>query len=140
MAEAIRLEIVTPVAAAFSDDVSEVVLPGVLGEMDVMPGHVPLMTLLNAGSVRCVTAAGDRLFAISGGFAEIGPDRVTVMVEHCEGTDDVDMEHARIELSELEKRMDVGDFASMEELHEENEKLRRARARIEIVEKATARR
>ncbi len=139
MADKIHLQIVTPQRAAFSDVVSEVTLPGELGELGVMPGHRPLMTLIGGGEVLAETPQGQRHFAIDGGFAEILPDKVTILVRSCEGADEVDVEHARALLTELEKREISHESLSDAELREHAAELAKTRARLSIVERAAGR-
>jgi F-type H+-transporting ATPase subunit epsilon len=139
MADQIHLEIVTPQRAAFSEVVSEVTIPGELGELGVMPGHRPLMTLISGGEVVAMTPTGERHFAIDGGFAEILPDKVTILVRSCEGADEVDVEHARLLLAELENREISHDALSDAELRAHAEELAKTRARLSIVERAAAR-
>jgi F-type H+-transporting ATPase subunit epsilon len=138
-ADTLLLEIVTPQRAVFSESVREVALPGDLGEMDVLPGHLPLMTLIAGGEVTAVTANGTRRFAIDGGFAEILSDRVTILVRSCEGAEDVDLDKARTLLTELEGR-DISEGTATEQvLREHREALAKTRARMRIVEHATKR-
>ena len=81
MATTLRLEIVTPDARAYSDDVEMVVIPGVEGEMGVLPQHVPLMTQIHPGEL-VVTKAGQQIhLAIGEGFVEITGDRVNVLTD-----------------------------------------------------------
>lgn len=137
MAEALTLEIVTPQRAAYAGSASEVVLPGFLGELGVLPGHLPLVTLLRSGELTLKSADGSRSFAIGAGFAEVLPDKVTVLVRHCDGADDVDLEHAKEILATLTKKLDAGEFESEAEMEEHLEEAARHRARLSIVERAT---
>ena len=137
MADMINLEIVTPARAAFAGAVSEVVLPGHLGELGVLPGHLPLVTLLRGGALVAKTAQGERSFAIGNGFAEVLPDRVTVLVRHCEGADECDAEHAREALAAIEKKLDEGDFLDDADMEAHADEAARHRARLAIVSKAT---
>ena len=137
MADTLELQIVTPERAAFSGAVSEVTLPGNVGELGVLPAHRQLLTLLNAGQIVARTTSGERAFAIGSGFAEVMPDRVTVLTSHCDGADDIDVAHARERVAALEKKLDESDFVSDAELAEHVEELARERARLEIVNRAT---
>ena len=77
----LRLEIVTPDARAYSDDVEMVVIPGVEGEMGVLPQHVPLMTQIHPGEL-VVTKDGQQIhLAVGEGFVEITGDRVNVLTD-----------------------------------------------------------
>ena len=79
---AFRLEIVTPEGKAFADEVSDVVLPGGLGEMDVLPSHSNLVTTLVPGELRYKSPDGSsHELAIGSGFAEIQGDHVNVLTD-----------------------------------------------------------
>ena len=137
MADTLLLEIVTPQRAVFSEQVREVALPGELGEMDVLPGHLPLMTLVPGGEVIAVTDSGSRHFAVDGGFAEILGDKVTIIVRSCEGANEVDAEKARTHLTELEAIEISPETLSNEQLREHTEALAKTRARLKIIAHAT---
>ena len=79
---AFRLEIVTPEGKAFSDEVTDVVLPGGLGEMDVLPSHSNLVSTLLPGELRYKAKDGStHELAIGSGFAEIQGDHVNVLTD-----------------------------------------------------------
>ena len=81
MAATLRLEIVTPDHRAYSDDVEMVVIPGIEGEMGILPMHVPLMTLITPGEL-VVTKGGQTLhLAIGEGFVEVTQERVNVLTD-----------------------------------------------------------
>lgn len=85
----LRLEIVTPEAKTFSDDVDQVVLPGVEGEFGVLPGHERLITQILPGEL-VVTQNGQQQFlAVGEGFVEVQPDRVSVLTDMAVKADDI---------------------------------------------------
>jgi F-type H+-transporting ATPase subunit epsilon len=94
----LKLEIVTPEAKTYSEDVEMVTLPGIDGEMGIYPQHVPLMTQIVAGEV-IVRKAGQELFlAVGEGFAEIAGDHVSILTDmaiRAENIDEVKAEEAR---------------------------------------------
>jgi F-type H+-transporting ATPase subunit epsilon len=77
----LRLEIVTPEAKTYSDDVDMVVLPGIEGELGILPQHVPLMTQLQPGELHVKKGMEDVWLAVGQGFVEIGPDHVSVLTD-----------------------------------------------------------
>ena len=77
MADRLHLEIVTPSRRVVEVEVDEVRLPGALGEMGVLPGHIPLLTSLAAGPLTYFDGSSETKYAVQGGFAEVLPDRVT---------------------------------------------------------------
>jgi F-type H+-transporting ATPase subunit epsilon len=90
----LRLEIVTPEAKAFSEEVDMVVLPGVEGELGVLPLHVPLMTRLLPGEVRITQGQKQMELVVGNGFVEILPDRVAILTDMAMTDSDVDEQSA----------------------------------------------
>lgn len=94
----LKLEIVTPDAKVFSDDVDMVTLPGVEGEMGIYPMHVPLMTQLAAGEITVRKGGQDFFLAVGDGFVEITGERVAVLTDmaiKAENIDEAKAEEAR---------------------------------------------
>src|SRR5947209_19335220 len=98
MANTLKLEIVTPEAKTYSEDVEMVTLPAVEGEMGVFPQHVPLMTQLVAGEIIVRKEGRDYFLAVGEGFVEITGDRVAIMTDmaiRAENIDEAKAEEAR---------------------------------------------
>ena len=82
MAEKLFLEVVTPTQAVVSEEVEMVVAPGTEGEFGVLKGHTTFLTSLKSGVMRFKTATGtEKSFQVEGGFAEVLPDKVTILAE-----------------------------------------------------------
>jgi F-type H+-transporting ATPase subunit epsilon len=77
----LKLEIVTPEATAYSEDVEMVTLPGAEGELGVYPNHVPLLTTLNPGELRVLKGGQETFLAIGEGFVEITGTSVSVLTD-----------------------------------------------------------
>ena len=77
----LRLEIVTPEKLAYEDDVDMVLVPGIDGEMGILPHHTPLVSLLGVGELTIRKGGSEETFAIAGGFLQVRPDKVVVMAE-----------------------------------------------------------
>ena len=77
----LKLEIVTPEAMVYSEDVDMVTLPGVEGEMGIFPMHVPLMTQVVAGEVSVRKDGKDFFLAIGDGFVEVTGERVSILTD-----------------------------------------------------------
>lgn len=90
MAATLKLEIVTPEAKIYSEDVDMVTLPAVEGEMGVYPMHVPLMTQVVSGELIARKAGVDHFLAIGEGFVEITGDRVAVLTDMAIRAGDID--------------------------------------------------
>ncbi len=94
----LKLEIVTPEARVYSEDVDMVTLPGVEGEMGIFPHHVPLMTQLAAGEITARKGGQDYFLAVGDGFVEITGDRVSIITDmaiRAENIDEAKAEEAR---------------------------------------------
>jgi F-type H+-transporting ATPase subunit epsilon len=106
MAGTIRLEVVTPEKIVVSEEAQIVMAPGVLGEFGVLIGHTPFLTALKNGAVRFNDSKGDEhSIFVSGGFAEVLPDQVTILAESAERRRDIDVERARKALERAQKRL-----------------------------------
>jgi len=92
--ESIHLEIVTPEQRLVNEVVDEVVLPGSEGSLGVLPGHTPLLTTLGIGELMYRRGTARRFLAIAWGFAEVLPDRVSVLAEIAERAEGIDRERA----------------------------------------------
>lgn len=90
----LQLEIVTPEAKVFSEEVDMVVLPGVEGELGVLPLHVPLMTRLLPGEVRITQGQKQVELVVGNGFIEVLPDRVCILTDMALADSEVDEQTA----------------------------------------------
>ena len=86
----LRLEIVTPEAKIYSEDVDGVPIPGADGEYGILPLHVPLITALKPGPLKVQKGGQEILIATGGGFAEVMPDHVSVLTDMALRDTDVD--------------------------------------------------
>ena len=77
----LRLEVVTPDAKTYSEDVDMVTIPGLDGEFGILPLHVPLITALQPGELRILKNGQETFLATGGGFAEVLPDRVSILTD-----------------------------------------------------------
>jgi len=132
----VTLDIVTPERAIFHGQVSEVIIPGELGQMGILSGHINLMTLIRAGELIAKTAEGERRFAVASGFAEVTGSSVMVLVDAGEGSSEIDVERARKALAAAESRALDTASLSAEELESHYETLARARNRIAVFERS----
>jgi F-type H+-transporting ATPase subunit epsilon len=105
MAGTLKLEIVTPEARTYSDDVEMVTLPGVEGEMGVYPQHVPLMTQLVPGEIVVRKNGQDSFLAVGDGFVEITAERVAILTDMAIKSDDIDEAKAEEARRKAEARL-----------------------------------
>jgi F-type H+-transporting ATPase subunit epsilon len=100
-----RLDIVTAEREVFSDDIDEVVAPGVQGQLGILPYHAPLMTTLLPGELLVKKGGEEFYLAISGGFIEVRPDRIIVLADAAERVDEIDIARAEEAKRRAEKRL-----------------------------------
>jgi F-type H+-transporting ATPase subunit epsilon len=101
----IHLSIVTPERSLVSETVDEVVLPGIEGYLGALPGHTPLLTSLKIGEIKYRLAGAWRYLAVSWGFVEILPDRITVLADVAEKAEEIDVERAKKKAESVQAEM-----------------------------------
>ena len=114
----LTLTVVSPEREVLREnDIDMVVAPGIDGELGLMPRHAPLVTQLQAGTLRYRSGGDERYLTILGGFLQVMQDTVTVLADGSERSDEIDLEraeHARAEaLRELEAARTGGDDATV---------------------------
>ena len=106
MAKELFLEVVTPQSAIVSEEVQIVVAPGSEGEFGALKGHTTFLTSLKVGTLRYKDANGkERFLFINGGFAEVLPDKVTILAESAERRQHIDVQRATDAKERAEKRI-----------------------------------
>ena len=91
----IRCEIVSQDKTVFQGDVDIVILPGIAGEMGILPHHAPVLTVLKYGVIKIRQHGKEELFVVAGGMAEVQPDIVTVLAEAAENIEEIDITRAK---------------------------------------------
>ena len=130
----INLEIVTPEKKVVSESVDSVSVPTAKGEIGIMPNHAPLISTLRSGVLKYSKSGATSEMVVSGGFVEVGTDKVSVLADIAEITDDIDIESARSEREEAQKLL--GEWKGSEEDFEiELERLEKAQARLQLTGK-----
>jgi len=109
--DSIQLIVVTPERQLLRESVVEVTMPGLDGQLGILPGHAPLMTELGIGELayRTSTSSQPVVLAVISGFAEVLPDRVTVLAETAERAEEIDLARAEEAKARAEKRLSAGD-------------------------------
>lgn len=131
MAETIHLDIVTPEKVIFSDSVDMVTAPGTLGEFGVLPGHADFVTSIEIGEV-CIKKGDKSYFvAISGGFAEVMSDRVIILADTAEMSQEIDIKRAEAAKNKAEEKLKTI-TSEDEEYQEIVNALKRAENRIRV--------
>lgn len=101
----LKLEIVTPEAKIYSEDVDSVLVPGSEGEIGVLPEHMPLLTALIAGELRVMKNGQETLLAVGDGFVEITPTSVSVLTDMAVAANDVDETAAEAAIKRAEEAL-----------------------------------
>lgn len=138
MANSFQLEIVTPEKLVVRDTAEEVQIPGRNGYIGVLPGHAPLITELGSGEISYRSNGELHRFSMAWGFAEVLPDKVTVLAETVERADEIDVNRAQQSLTK------AGDLLKSAQTEEEfsvaTAKVQRAEARIGVAQRKESQR
>jgi F-type H+-transporting ATPase subunit epsilon len=109
MADTFQLEIVTPDKLVVKDTAEEMQIPGKNGYMGVLPGHAPLISELGVGQISYRNGNETHYLCVAWGFAEVLPDKVTILAETAERGEEVNCERAQKAKERAEKRLASGD-------------------------------
>jgi len=102
------LEVVTPDRLVLSTHAEVVVCPGVEGQFGVLPGHIPFLSALEIGEMYYKAGGKTEYLAVSGGFAEVTGEKVTIVAESAEKGREIDVERAKRAAERAEKRIAQG--------------------------------
>jgi len=133
MADTIQLEIVTPDRMIVSDTAQEIQIPGKGGYLGILPGHAPLITEIAVGEITYRSGNETKHIAVAWGFAEVLPEKVTILAETAERAADIDMGRAEQAKQRAEARIKQGG-ADLDYQREEDA-LKRAQTRIDVAAK-----
>lgn len=100
-----NLEIITPSRVVFHEQVTQVRAPGIAGYFGVLAGHTPFITALGIGEIKVSIDSTDQFFATSGGFIEVTPQGVTILVETTEKASEIEVERAQNAKERAKKRL-----------------------------------
>ncbi len=125
------LEIVTPYGLIFSEEADEITAAGSEGEFGVLPGHVPFVTTLKIGMLIWKKGNETKYFFVNWGYAEIGPDKVMVLADSAERSEDIDVERAKAAMQRAEERLKKCEDC---DFHRAEASLERSATRIQIAQ------
>jgi F-type H+-transporting ATPase subunit epsilon len=135
MAEKIQLEVVTPERRVLGEAVEMVTVPGLNGEMGILPGHTPLISQLKTGVLSYVQDGKTSQLHVSGGFVEVRDDHVSVLAEVAERPEEIDAASARAARERFEKQLNAWS-GSEDDLEVAKTELARAEVRLQLGAKA----
>jgi F-type H+-transporting ATPase subunit epsilon len=137
MTDTFKLEIVTPEKKVVDAAAEEMQIPGKNGYLGILPGHAPLITELAVGEITFRENSGssstEQRLAVAWGFAEVLPDKVTILAETAERPSEIDVERARKSKERAEERLTNGD--SEVDVDRALDALHRADTRLEVAAK-----
>jgi F-type H+-transporting ATPase subunit epsilon len=125
----LQLDVITPERRLLSEQVDAATVPGLGGELGVLPGHTPLISQLKTGVLSYTRGGETRRLLVSGGFVEVNDDRVSVLADFAEFPEEVDAARARTERDEAERQL-TSFTGTPEEMAEVRDQLERAGARL----------
>jgi F-type H+-transporting ATPase subunit epsilon len=132
MPDTFQLEIVTPEKKVVDTAAAEVQIPGKNGYLGILPGHAPLITELSVGEIKYRDGGEEQWLAVAWGFAEVLPDKVTILAETAERPNEIDVERARKSKQRAEQRLTSGD--TNVDVERSLNALHKAETRLEVAE------
>jgi F-type H+-transporting ATPase subunit epsilon len=133
MAQTFQLEIVTPDRLVVNDVAEELQMPGKSGYLGILPGHAPLITELAVGEISYRSAGDVHFLAVAWGFAEVLPEKVTILTEIAERPAEIDV--ARAEQAKQRAQERLKSPAPELEYQRAESALQRAETRIDVAKK-----
>jgi F-type H+-transporting ATPase subunit epsilon len=109
MADTFQLEIVTPTKLLVKDAAEEAQIPGASGYLGILPGHAPLITELGVGAITYKASGATHTISVAWGFAEVLPDKVTILAEAAEHPQEIDVPRAEKAKGRAEERLKSND-------------------------------
>lgn len=134
MPDTFQLEIVTPEKLVVKDQAEEMQIPGKNGYLGILPGHAPLITELSVGEISYRQGAQTHFLAVAWGFAEVLPDRVTILAETAERADEIDVKRAQEAKQRAEERLQGGKTET--DYDRAQSSLQRAETRLDVAGKS----
>jgi F-type H+-transporting ATPase subunit epsilon len=130
MADTFQLEIVTPEKKVVDTTAQEVQIPGKNGYLGILPGHAPLITELAVGEITFRENSTQQRLAVAWGFAEVLPNKVTILAESAERPAEIDVARARKAKERAEQRLTSGDISV--DVERALDSLHRAESRLDV--------
>jgi len=134
MADTLQLQVVTPDKRLVDEAVEQVQMPGRTGYLGILPGHAPLISELGPGEMSYTQGGNTRYLAVSWGFAEVLPDKVTVLADAAERPEDINVQRAQQAKARAEEALRKQDPEL--DYEETLRALRRAEVRLEVAARA----
>ena len=132
MAQNLTLEIVTPEKTLLETEAEYVTIPGIIGELGILPGHIPLVTALQSGVLTYKNGSSEKKLAVHFGFAEINQDKISVLANAAELAEDIDIERSKTAQTQTEEQLKeiIFDVDSLEQVEVLQQKLSKTTTRL----------
>ncbi len=136
MNQNLSVEIVTPQRVLIEAEADYVTIPGELGELGVLPGHIPLLTNLQSGVLVYKSGSSEKKLAIHKGYAEVCNDKITILAKTAELAEEIDLERAKSAQQKAEQDLDLAmkETDQLELVSELQQKISRSIARQNTVQ------
>ncbi len=131
----IRCEIVSQDRQVFAGDADMVIVPGIQGEMGILPNHAPLLSTLKFGILRVRYKGLEQVFTVAGGVIEVQPDLITVMADAAENVQEIDISRAEAAKRRAEEYLKQGPPADTDSYLKIEAALRRSNLRLDAVKR-----
>ena len=137
MADTLHLQVITPDKKLVDEQTDQVQIPGKSGYLGILPGHAPLITELAIGEISYNVRGSMQVIAVSWGFAEVLPNRVTILADTAERAEDINVQRA--EQAKAKAQEELRNPSQDMDYDAVNAALRRAEVRLDVAGKAGAR-
>ncbi|MCZ6867819.1 MAG: F0F1 ATP synthase subunit epsilon [Dehalococcoidia bacterium] len=125
-----QLDIITAEKVAYSGEVEALLAPGIEGELGILPHHAPLMTMLQPGELMVRKDGQETFLAVTGGFLEVMENRVSILADAAERSEDIDEERAQAAVKSAQERIAMR--SADLDLEQAMAQLRRATVRLTV--------
>jgi F-type H+-transporting ATPase subunit epsilon len=128
-----QLDIITAEKVVYSDEVEALLAPGIEGELGILPHHAALMTMLQPGELMVRKDGQETFLAVTGGFLEVMENKVSVLADAAERSEDIDEERAQAAVKSAQER--IGMRSADLDLEQAMSQLRRATVRLAVAQR-----
>ena len=127
----IRCEIVSQDRMVYQGDADTVIIPGVFGEMGILPNHAPLLSTMGFGVIRVRQGDHEEIFTVAGGLVEVQPDIVTILADVAENVAEIDISRAQAAMQRAQQYLEEGAPADPDSYLKMEAALRRSKLRLD---------
>jgi len=129
----IRCEIVSQDRMVFEGDADIVIVPGISGQMGILPNHAPLLAVLDFGVIRVRYQGSEEFFTVAGGIIEVQPKIITILADVSENVKEIDIARAQAAMKRAEKYLEEGPPPDTDAYLRMEAALRKSKLRLDAV-------